>query len=182
MCSSIWTSLSIRTNSQKAEELYLPEHCWWHQLQIQVIAAEMLLIYSRHIQKQHGFGLTKFYFLGQTWWYLNLMIWFEEIKSRVNMSYDFGTALKINKMALKYDVCKNSWTLLCMLLICKCRDVCYLIWGICLPGKSISNQINSNQKCDKSTKSKRSKAVREVLFFFFTESRFDRRVARAQMQ
>ena len=28
------------------------------------------------------------------------MIWFEEIKSRVNMSYDFGTALKINKMAL----------------------------------------------------------------------------------
>ena len=86
--------LSTRTNSQKAEELYLPEHCWWHQLRIQVIAAEMLLIYSRHIQKQHGFGLTKFYFLGQTWWYLNLMIWFEEIKSRVNMSYDFGTALQ----------------------------------------------------------------------------------------
>ena len=85
---------SIRTNSQKAEESYLPEHCWWHQLRIQVIAAEMLLIYSRHIQKQHGFGLTKFYFLGQTWWYLNLMIWFEEIKSRVNMSYDFGTALQ----------------------------------------------------------------------------------------
>ena len=127
----------------------------------------MLLIYSRHIQKQHGFGLTKFYFLGQTWWYLNLMIWFEEIKSRVNMSYDFGTARQwrsikwlSNKMSVKIAkhcfVC--SWYVnVEMFANWYEASVCLN----CLPGKSISNQIK-NQKY----KVKKVKTCQSSVIFF----------------
>ena len=46
-----------------------------------------------------------------------------------------------------------------------------------MPGKSISNQINSNQKYKvKKVKSCQSNVI------FFAESRYDRRVARAQMK